>query len=170
MDVIQFPNGDNGSEAICKAIVCSSGGDEYIEFGDANPGNVAPMIACHILRMAATRAKARALRDFTNIGMTCLEELGDLGALPGNGFGGPAGGNGSGSNAGSSKPKQKKPPAKKKSGKMTKAQKEAIINIGNRQGIAVGDLDNMAIEAFGSKLDILTSADASAFIRQLQAA
>ena len=53
---------------------------------------------------------------------------------------------------------------------MTMAQRDAIINIGNRQGIAVGDLDNMAIEAFGSKLDILTSSDASSFIRQLQAA
>jgi hypothetical protein len=40
--------------------------------------------------MAATRAKARALRDFTNVGMTALEELGDLDEVigdekPGNG-------------------------------------------------------------------------------------
>jgi len=28
--------------------------------------------------MASTRAKARAFRDMDNIGMTCLEELGDL--------------------------------------------------------------------------------------------
>jgi hypothetical protein len=65
-------------EAICKAIVESSNGELFIEIADANPLNVNRMVVEHILRVAATRAKARALRDFTNIGMTCLEELGDL--------------------------------------------------------------------------------------------
>jgi hypothetical protein len=32
----------------------------------------------HLLRLASTRAIARALRTFTNIGYTCLEELADL--------------------------------------------------------------------------------------------
>jgi hypothetical protein len=50
----------------------------FVEFGDANPKNTNQMVVNHILRMAATRAKARARRDFTNVGMTALEELGDL--------------------------------------------------------------------------------------------
>jgi len=78
VEAVQFPTSENGLEAICKATVETETGELFTEVGDANPKNVNPMIAKHILRMAATRAKARALRDFTNIGMTCLEELDEL--------------------------------------------------------------------------------------------
>jgi len=79
VEPIQYPTKDNKMEAICKAIVESTTGEIYVELADANPLNVNRMVVEHMLRVAATRAKARALRDFTNIGMTCLEELGDLG-------------------------------------------------------------------------------------------
>jgi hypothetical protein len=78
VEAVQFPDVDNRNEAICKCTLMSARGEEFVEWGDANPKNVNPMISSHILRMAATRAKARALRDFTNIGITCLEELGTL--------------------------------------------------------------------------------------------
>ncbi|SLM30774.1 Zinc finger SWIM domain protein (fragment) [Desulfamplus magnetovallimortis] len=78
IEPIQYPTKENGMEAICMAIVTSKNEQVFTEIGDASPKNVNRMIAEHILRMAATRAKARALRDMTNIGMTALEELGDL--------------------------------------------------------------------------------------------
>ena len=78
VEAVQFPTKENGLEAIAKAIVESKTGEVFVELGDANPKNTNQMVVNHILRMAATRAKARALRDFTNIGMTCLEELGDM--------------------------------------------------------------------------------------------
>ncbi len=78
VDPIQYPTKDNKMEAICKATVESKDGDIFVEIADANPLNVNRMVVEHMLRVSATRAKARALRDFTNIGMTCLEELGDL--------------------------------------------------------------------------------------------
>jgi len=43
--------------------------------GDATLKNVSGMIAPHALRMAATRAKARALRDVCMIGLTAIEEI-----------------------------------------------------------------------------------------------
>ena len=78
VEALQYPSKENKMEAICRATVESASGETYVELADANPVNVNRMVAEHILRVAATRAKARALRDFTNIGMTCLEELGEL--------------------------------------------------------------------------------------------
>ncbi|MCX5814179.1 MAG: SWIM zinc finger family protein [Proteobacteria bacterium] len=77
-EAVQYPTKENGNEAICKATLISKEGEEYIDYGDANPLNVTSRVVKHILRVASTRAKARVLRDFTNIGMTCLEELADF--------------------------------------------------------------------------------------------
>ena len=49
---------------------------EFDGYGDADDGNVNKMIAKHKIRMAETRAKARALRDLTNVGMCSVEEMG----------------------------------------------------------------------------------------------
>lgn len=78
VEAIQYPTKENGMEAICKATIESLDGREFIEIGDANPKNVNQMVKEHVLRLSATRSKSRALRDYTNIGMTCLEELGDI--------------------------------------------------------------------------------------------
>ncbi|MHB9029769.1 MAG: SWIM zinc finger family protein [Candidatus Latescibacterota bacterium] len=78
VELVQFPGKDNENFAICKATAVSRNGEMFVDFGDANTSNCNPKVAKHLVRMASTRAKARALRDFTNIGITCLEELGDL--------------------------------------------------------------------------------------------
>ena len=48
----------------------------FSAYGDATKSNVGKMIVPHILRMADTRAVARALRSYTAVGMCSLEELG----------------------------------------------------------------------------------------------
>ena len=78
VDPMQLPTKDNGQFAVCKALVVSSNGEIFTDVGDANPENCSSKVRKHLLRMASTRAIARALRSFTNIGMTCLEELADL--------------------------------------------------------------------------------------------
>ena len=45
--------------------------------GDANDQNVGALVAKHKIRMAETRAIARALRWYNNIGMCSADELGD---------------------------------------------------------------------------------------------
>ena len=74
-ECIQIPHESNGETCIMRAVARTERG-EWTGYGDASPKNVNSMIKLHLIRMAETRAKARALRDLTNIGMTAIEELG----------------------------------------------------------------------------------------------
>ena len=74
-ELIQTPSEGNEMTAICMAEVETDRG-VFRDYGDANPENVSSMIVPHIIRMASTRAKARALRDAVNVGVVALEELG----------------------------------------------------------------------------------------------
>jgi len=82
--IVQIPTELNGMVAIVHAVVTMElDGDDalitgdFMGLGDASPSNVTRMMAPHLIRMAETRAKARALRDAVNVGMTSFEELGD---------------------------------------------------------------------------------------------
>jgi hypothetical protein len=217
VDPIQLPTKENDHMAICRATVISKSGEVFTDVGDATPQNCHPRVAKHLLRMASTRAIARALRSMTNVGMTALEEIGDFGDIidvkqedrstrkvaqaapkkiartekkevkpvsrkdkPGtpevkqeqvsqanqdNGSNPPQaqaapqpGGNGNG------KGKDKKPAVPQ----MSTAQKNAIYNLSRRRGISVEELEKMSTDAYGVKVEHLTLADASSFIRQLQ--
>jgi hypothetical protein len=81
VEPLQLPTADNGHMAICKATVLSKSGEVFTDVGDANPQNCHPRVAKHLLRMASTRAIARALRSMTNVGMTALEEISDFGEI-----------------------------------------------------------------------------------------
>ena len=74
-ELLQVPVAENGDVAIVRAVVRMEEG-KFAGIGDASPQNVGRMIAPHLIRMAETRAKARALRDAINVGVTAFEELG----------------------------------------------------------------------------------------------
>jgi hypothetical protein len=178
VEAIQYPTKDNEFEAICRATVESKTGEVFIELGDASPKNTNQKIVNHILRMAATRAKARCLRDFTNIGMTCLEELADFNEAPHAEFSpGPKDGNGS-----ISDPEQPRPippasnptngAAKKfnqvkneKPKKPSTAQLKAIESIAKRKNI---DAESLCREQFNLALSEIHSFQASQLITALQ--
>jgi hypothetical protein len=80
-ELLQVPDAENGEVAIARAVVRTEEG-KFSGIGDASPGNVSRAIVPHIIRMAETRAKARALRDAINVGVAALEELGDEEVAP----------------------------------------------------------------------------------------
>ena len=189
-EILQFPSKDNGTEAIVRATAEGKNGEVFSDIGDANPGNCTPMISKHLIRMASTRAKGRALRDMCNIGITCLEEIGDLDdVVAGKNNKTPA----------KKKPGPKPKPAEKKEPEvkqpepkveketkaqepvkdskpeqeeppMSEAQKRAIFNLSRRRGISVEDLERLVMEDYGTLLENLSVVDASSMIKNLQQA
>jgi len=73
--LLQVPGPDNDHLAIVRAVVTMKDGTRFEELGDASPRNVNARIATALIRMAATRAKGRALRDAVNVGETLAEEI-----------------------------------------------------------------------------------------------
>ena len=80
--LVQIPGDANGQVAICQATVTLATPDgqfrRFSGIGDASPGNVNKVMAAAIIRMAETRAKARALRDAINIGEALADDPTDL--------------------------------------------------------------------------------------------
>lgn len=79
-ELVQVPDESNGQVAIVKALVemtdpTSGEVRHYGGIGDASPQNVNRSMSKVLIRMAETRAKARALRDAVNVGATALEEV-----------------------------------------------------------------------------------------------
>ncbi|WMM25981.1 hypothetical protein RBU61_04725 [Tissierella sp. MB52-C2] len=74
VEIVQIPTKENNMTAICKAIATTDK-EKFQDIGDAAPNSVNSALVPHLIRMASTRAKARVLRDLTNVGMTAVEEL-----------------------------------------------------------------------------------------------
>ena len=74
--LIQAPSEANAMTAISLAEVVTEKG-VFRDYGDASPTSVEEPFAPHIIRLASTRAKARALRDAINWGTIAVEELGE---------------------------------------------------------------------------------------------
>lgn len=79
VEVLQFPAEANKWVAICRGTVVLVQGEvvrTHSDIADASAANCSKGVALHYIRMAATRAKARALRDALNIKGAALEEFG----------------------------------------------------------------------------------------------
>jgi hypothetical protein len=78
-ELLSVPSAENGQTAICMATATLEKEGRELTFtgiGDASPRNVAKGMETCLIRMAETRAKARALRDAVNVGVVAFEELG----------------------------------------------------------------------------------------------
>ncbi len=175
VELVQFPSKENDNTAICRATAVSRTGEVFVDYGDANSTNCNPKVAKHLIRMASTRAKGRALRDYTNIGITCLEELGDVNeviedhhtAVRKTVYERPKS-EAVFAHEPEAEHRQPRPETNGSLPSMSDAQRRAILNLSKRRGIDDGKVHQMAQEHFGAGFDDLSIRDASAFIRLLQ--
>ncbi|CCW34955.1 hypothetical protein CTKA_00023 [Chthonomonas calidirosea] len=181
-ELVQIPTEANKNVAIVRAVVRMEGSKEgeeriFTGLGDADPTNVAPAMRTCLLRLAETRAKARALRDAVNIGVAALEELGDAegeslsmestperGYLLGRSPSGREGDGSTGSNRGHRAPSKRKE-SFDASERLSEEQANAIRTLCKRQGLQV---EEVVRERCGAEaLDQLNAAQAAELIRAL---
>ncbi|MHB1133903.1 MAG: hypothetical protein ACYC4L_16155 [Chloroflexota bacterium] len=188
--LIQAPSDQNGRLAICHAVVETEKGT-FSGLGDAAPDSVARPMIPHLIRMAETRAKARALRDAVNVGVTALEELaGDedqveesprghlatVGSRPAyssgsNGTNGSNGSNGTAAQAPAASATPLFPSTASSEGSVaTAAQVRAVYAIArNQHGLSEAQTDERCQGIYGTKPSELSKRQASEFITTLQA-
>ena len=75
--VIQFPCKENYDCCVVSAEIETKYG-VFSAIGDSTPRNVNPSVKGHMIRIAETRAIARALRFALRIGMVCTDEIEDI--------------------------------------------------------------------------------------------
>jgi hypothetical protein len=196
--ILQLPSEENGQTVVVHAEVDTEKGT-FHGIGDANPGNVARAMLTCTIRLAETRAKARALRDATNVGVAALEELGDLddaasalvaeprfgesrifgaGANPSGNAGGTNGANGHANGASQiaatgtvfDEASAPRPAPSPINGLATQAQVRAIYSIARDQhGMNEAEVDEKSHALFGAAPVELTRKQASEFITSLKA-
>lgn len=152
----QMPNRENGMTAICTATV-TTGRGVFMDCGDANPDNVRSGAVPHIIRVALTRAKARALRDAVNIGAISLEEFGDFPPLSRTDQQGSPSTTASSTSSATANPKP-----------ITEAQKKKLYTLLEKQGASAEDVERYLCDQLGVKrLEDATVPEASALIQRL---
>ena len=166
--LVQIPSDENSRTAIAKAEVQTEKGC-FEALGDASPESVTSFLTPHLIRMAETRAKARALRDAVNVGVISFEEL-DGADLPDRdqsdlGSGAVPAGNGA-------QPRRRgrgllAPPEQFVA--MTESQRRYVFRLLSSQGLVQGAAHEHLLDHFqvGSLSDV-SKEQASAFIDELQ--
>jgi hypothetical protein len=159
-ELVQIPSKANGDAAIVRAVVVTGRGT-FEGIGDATPANVNARVVGHLLRVAETRAKARALRDAVNIGLVALEELDEVDAVD--------------EPARTERPRPHGPadvnaPAEPRDDLMTQAQRRLLFRIAAERGVATEDIARWLEDHAGLKdLRSWSKADASRVIERLKA-
>ncbi|MDO8690519.1 MAG: hypothetical protein Q7R39_11010 [Dehalococcoidia bacterium] len=162
--LLQAPADSNGNLAVCSAQVEMQNGSTFTGIGDASPHNVNDMMRNCLIRMAETRAKARAMRDAVNVGVVSLEELEEATEFAPSGQPAPVG---------PAKPVETRRPATpagSKSRTATEPQLRAIYSIAHvTLGMDQGRLEEESRLSYGVSPGELTKEQASEFIDHLKA-
>jgi hypothetical protein len=168
--ILAQPSEENGHRCIVKAVVEVERG-HFEGIGDADPGNVEGFLAPHLIRVAETRAKARALRDAVNCGVVSFEEMDGGRPIPGSsdpGSGAPNGRFHRSEPRRSSTPPRAANRANGSDGPMSEAQRRYLFRLLAGQGYQGAAAEDYLRERLGvQQISRASRSEASALIDEL---